>query len=255
MNVAAQPEAKLRIDTPAPGVRLLTIDRPSRRNALDVETYKRLTDAIRAADTDPDVRAIVVTGANGTYTAGNDLADFQGELSPGAGAAMEFLHTIHGCRTILIAAVEGHAVGIGVTMLLHFDFAYAARGAKMRMPFVPLGICPEGGSSLLLPTLAGQKRATELLILGELFDGSVAAESGLVTAAVEDGSSLDHALVAAKKVAALPAESVRVTKHMLKRAQFDLVTTTIDYEAERFKERRASPEAQAAFAAFFSKSK
>lgn len=252
---AAPPEAKVRIETPAPGVRLLVIDRPSRRNALDVETYRRLADAVRAADQDRDVRAIVVSGANGHFTAGNDLADFQGEMSPGASAAMDFLHTINACETVMIGAVEGSAVGIGVTMLLHFDFAYAARGAKMRMPFVALGLCPEGASTYLLPKVAGMKRAAELLILGDLFDGAAAAESRIVSAVVDDGTALDHALATAKKIAAMPADAVRVTKQLLRRGETALIDQTLDYEALRFKERQASPEAQAAFAAFFAKAK
>ncbi|MBN9061694.1 MAG: enoyl-CoA hydratase [Rhizobiales bacterium 65-9] len=255
MSSAAPPEAKLRIETPSQGIRLLVIDRPSRRNALDVETYEMLTHAVQEADRDPAIRAIVVTGAKGSFTAGNDLADFQGTEAPGAAAAMAFLHAINRCETPLIGAVEGHAVGIGVTMLLHFDFAFAARGAKMRMPFVPLGLSPEGGSSYLIPKIAGLKRATELLLLGELFDGAKAAESRIVTAAVEDGTALDHALAVAAKIAALPPESVRVAKHLIRRGDQMIIDETIDYEAERFRERRASPEAQAAFAAFFAKAK
>lgn len=255
MTDAAPPDAKLRIETPEAGVRLLVIDRPSRRNALDSETYRRLTEAVRAADQDAQVRAIIITGANGNFTAGNDLADFQGAVSPGASAAMEFLNTINLCETPLIGAVEGNAVGIGVTMLLHFDFAFAARGAKMRMPFVPLGLSPEGASSYLIPKVAGVKRAMELLVLGELFDGATAAESRIVTAAVDDGTTLDRALATARKIAALPADSVRVAKHLLKRGETAVVGEVIAYEAQRFKERLVSPEAQAAFAAFFAKSK
>lgn len=254
MTVAAQPETKLRIETPSPGVRLLVIDRPSRRNALDLETYQRLTDAVREGDRDPQVRAIVITGAGGHFTAGNDLADFQRNPA-GASRAVDFLHAINECETALIGAVEGNAVGIGVTMLLHFDFAYAARGATMRMPFVPLGLSPEGASSYLIPKIAGQKRAMELLVLGEPFDGTIAAESGIVTAVVDDGTALDRALAVARKIAALPAESVRVAKHLVKRGETAVIRDAIGYEAERFRERLVSPEAQAAFAAFFAKSK
>jgi enoyl-CoA hydratase/carnithine racemase len=251
--MTAAPEAKLRIETPDPGVRLLVIDRPSRRNALDGETYQKLTDAIRSAASDGEVRAIVVTGAGSSFTAGNDLADFMGERPPGAVRAMDFLHAINDCAAPLIAAVEGHAVGIGVTMLLHFDFAYAARGAKMRMPFVSLGLSPEGASSYLIPKAAGRKRATELLLLGEAFDGAAAAAAGLVTSAVEDGTALSHALAVAGKVAALPPQSVRVAKALIRRGEIETVRETLDYEALRFDERRRSPEAQAAFAAFFAK--
>lgn len=247
-------ETKLRVESPEAGLRLLAIDRPSRRNALDVATYDLMTDAILAAQREADVRAVIVTGANGVFTAGNDLADFQGEEPPGAIAALRYLQTIAACEKPLIAAVEGHAVGIGVTMLLHFDFAFAGRGAKLRMPFAPLGISPEGASTYLLPKIAGTKRATELLMLGDGFDGAVAAEAGIVTAAVDDGTALDHALAAARKVAALPPESVRVTKQLLKRADAAVVKETIAHEGEQFRIRRASPEAQAAFAAFFRKS-
>jgi enoyl-CoA hydratase/carnithine racemase len=251
MNATAEP--KLRMDAPSPGVKLLTIDRASRRNALDIETYTRLTEAIRAASDDKETRCVVIAGAHGNFTAGNDLADFQGPLPQGASAAIHFLEAIAACAAPIVAAVEGHAVGIGVTMLMHFDFAYAGRGARMRMPFVPLGLCPEGASSYLIPKAAGLKRATELLILGESFSGAHAAESGIVTAAVDDGAALDHALATAKKIAALPPESVRLTKHLIRRGEAATILETLHYEGERFKERRLSAEAQAAFAAFFAK--
>lgn len=244
-------EQKLRIETPEPGVRLLTIDRPSRRNALDIETYEKLTDAIVAGEA--EARVIVVAGAGGNFTAGNDLRDFQGAPPTGASAAMRFLAAINRCRAPLVAAVEGHAVGIGVTMLLHFDFAFAGRGAKMRMPFVPLGVSPEGASSYLIPKVAGLKRAAELLMLGDGFSGDVAAEAGIVTAAVDDGTALDRAMATARKIAALPPESVRTAKHLIRRGDQSIVQDVMDYEAEQFRQRLASPEAQAAFAAFFAK--
>ncbi|MET0606205.1 MAG: enoyl-CoA hydratase-related protein [Beijerinckiaceae bacterium] len=255
MNAPVEAEPKLRIETPAPGVRLLIIDRASRRNALDVDTYQRLTRAIHEAGADSQCRVILVTGAHGHFTAGNDLADFQGPLPEGASAAIHFLEAINTCEKPLVAAVEGNAVGIGVTMLMHFDFAFAGRNARMRMPFVPLGLCPEGASSYLIPKAAGRKRATELLMLGDVFSGEAAAASGIVNEAVEDGTALHRAQEVAERIASLPPESVRLTKHLIRRGETAIVSETLHYEGERFKERRASPEAQAAFAAFFARAK
>jgi enoyl-CoA hydratase/carnithine racemase len=125
-------------------VRQVTISRPDRRNALDRATYKGLTDAVDAAATEEDVRVIVLTGAKGCFTAGNDIADFadmSGAGQPSAG--VDYLRALSTFPKPIVAAVEGHAVGIGVTMLLHCDLAYAGAGARFRLPFVHLGLCPE----------------------------------------------------------------------------------------------------------------
>lgn len=239
----------------AEGVRQITMNRPDRRNALDRATYQGLIDALAAADADAGVRAIVLTGAGGCFTSGNDIKDFAAAAATGVGAriAIDFLGAISTTKKPIVAAVEGFAVGIGTTMLLHCDLAFAGKGASFRLPFVALGLCPEGGSSYLLPLIAGSKRAAELLMLGEVFSPEVAQEAGLLNAVTEAGEALPLAVEKAKALAALPPQSVALTKLLLKRGSAAATAETIATEARHFGERLMSAEAQAAFAAFLMK--
>lgn len=237
----------------AEGVIQITMNRPDRRNALDRATYQGLIDAIAAAEADAGVRAIVLTGAGGCFTSGNDLKDFAAAGTGGPRVAIDFLTAISTAKKPIVAAVEGFAVGIGTTMLLHCDLAFAGRGASFRLPFVALGLCPEGGSSYLLPLIAGSKRAAELLMLGEAFGPEVAQEAGLLNAVTEEGGALALALAKARALAALPPQSVALTKMLLKRGSAAAVAETIATEARHFGERLMSAEAQAAFAAFLTK--
>lgn len=239
----------------AEGVRQITMNRPDRRNALDRATYQGLIDALAAADADAGVRAIVLTGAGGCFTSGNDIKDFAAATATGVGAriAIDFLDAISTTKKPIVAAVEGFAVGIGTTMLLHCDLSFAGKGASFRLPFVALGLCPEGGSSYLLPLIAGSKRAAELLMLGEVFSPEVAQEAGLLNAVTEAGEALPLAVEKAKALAALPPQSVALTKMLLKRGSAAATAETIATEARHFGERLLSAEAQAAFAAFLMK--
>lgn len=243
----------LHSDEPHDGVRVLTIDRAAKRNALDQKTYRALTQALKDADDDARVRAVIITGAGGHFTAGNDLADFMGDSAGGARAAMEFLYAISTFSKPALAAVEGNAIGIGVTLLQHCDFAFVSANAKLAMPFITLGLCPEGASSLLLPRIAGMKRAADLLMTGRSFDGAFAVECGLANESVEPGTALDHTLAKAKILAALPAGAMQATKQLLRRADADAIRAAIDAEAQLFAQRLQSKEAQAAFMAFFAK--
>lgn len=236
--------------TAAPGVMQITINRPDRRNALDGVTYAGLIAALEAAEADSSVRAILLTGAAGCFTSGSDIRGFQAAAGDGPSIAIQFLTTISTATKPIVAAVEGFAVGIGTTMLLHCDLAFAGKSTVFRLPFVALGLCPEGASSYLLPRVAGSKRAAELLMLGEAFSAADAAEAGIVNAVTEDGASLARALEKASALAALPPQSVALTKMLLKRGQAATVAETIATEARHFAERRLSDEAQAAFAAF-----
>ncbi|WP_341989870.1 enoyl-CoA hydratase-related protein [Azorhizobium sp. AG788] len=242
------------IATPHDGVRLLTISRPARRNALDRATYGALGTALAAADADPAVRVVVLTGAAGCFTSGNDLADFQdsGETIQES-AGLTFLKVLSTLSKPVIAAVEGFAVGIGTTLLLHCDLAYAGAGAKFRLPFVNLGLCPEGASSYLLPRVAGAKLAAELLLLGEGFSAHTALDAGIINAVAPEGGALDLALAKAQALAALPPLSIATTKRLLKAGVAATVAQTLETEAQSFHALRRGPEAQAAFAAFFAR--
>jgi len=160
----------------AAGIVTLRIHRPARRNALDPATYQALAAALRAADADTGVHAIVLTGSEGHFTAGNDLTEFQNR-GGGESAGMAFLRTLVKIETPIVAAVEGYALGVGVTLLQHCDFVYVARNASLRLPFVSLGLCPEGGSSLLLAHLVGQRTASDWLLSGRTITGEQAHEA------------------------------------------------------------------------------
>ncbi len=233
------------------GILTLTISRPEMRNALDGAAYRSLCGALADADRDGAVRAVILTGAGGHFTAGNDLKEFQEPHGAGEPAGIAFLRALVGFGKPLLAAVEGVAVGIGTTMLLHCDFAFAGAGARFRMPFVPLGLCPEGGSTLLLPRAAGPKRAADLLLRGREFGAAEALEAGLLTATTAEGSALARAGEAARELAALPPEAVRASKALLRRAGRQATLEAIDAEMEEFERRLGSEEAQQAFAAFF----
>ncbi len=233
-----------------PGLRLVTMNRPERRNALDRASYGALTDAFAAANGAETVRAVVLTGAGGCFTAGNDLRDFQDTQTEGESPGMVFLAALRDCAKPVVAAVEGHAVGIGATLLLHCDLAYAGAGATFRLPFAALGLSPEGGSSYLLPRIAGSKRAAELLMLAEPFGAETARDAGFVNAVVPEGQALPVALDRARALAALPAQGIAATKQALRRGQEEIVRTALREESEVFHALRRTPEAQAIFAAF-----
>ena len=195
----------IRRTTPSPGLLQLEINRPERRNALNGAAYEGLIAGLADAMADDAVRVVVVTGAERCFTSGNDIADFMTRAEePGGHPAIRFLRAIASFDKPVVAAVEGFAIGIGTTMLLHCDLAYAGRSARFKLPFVPLGICAEGASTLLLPQIAGAKRASEMLLFGEEFSGEAAARDGLVNEAVEDGQALPRALERASALAALP---------------------------------------------------
>lgn len=238
------------VSDPEAGLRLVTIDRPARRNALDREAYGALAEAFAAANREGDLRAVVLTGAGGCFTAGNDLKDFQDVSTEGDSPGLIFLTALRDCVKPVVAAVEGHAVGIGATLLLHCDLAYAGAGARFRLPFTALGLSPEGGSSYLLPRIAGSKRAAELLMLADPFDAETAREAGLVNAVVPEGEALPAALSRARALAALPPAAVAATKQALRRGQDEIVRAALREEAEVFHALRRAPEAQAIFAAF-----
>ncbi|EKT76829.1 enoyl-CoA hydratase [Rhodococcus opacus M213] len=234
-------------DTVYPGIRLLTIDRPAKRNAFDIETYVALAEGIVEADRDHEVRVIVITGSGGVFTAGNDLVDFRDQ--PDSMAAFDLLRTLVATEKPIVAAVEGFAVGIGASMLLHCDLAFAGNSTVFSLPFVTLGLTPEGATTLVLPRIAGVKLATELLMLGKKFTSKRAEEAGLINGAVADGTALAAALETATSLQELPTESVRITKRLLHRDRLE-VLQVIDEEAEYFRKRCHSTEAKAAIAHF-----
>ncbi|CAB3894746.1 enoyl-CoA hydratase-related protein [Achromobacter mucicolens] len=230
----------------------LTIDRQDRRNALDTATYAALTEQISLASADVTLSAVILTGAGDHFTAGNDLRDFQAERGAGDSAGLTFLRALTTADVPVIAAVEGYAIGIGVTLLQHCDFVHIGEGATLRMPFVALGLCPEGASSLLMPRLAG-RRAAQWLMQGKAFTADDAVQAGLATSATPKGQALAEAQATAADLARQPPAALRLTKAMMKRADRQAIQETLDYEAQQFRARLQTEEAQEAFAKFFKK--
>jgi enoyl-CoA hydratase/carnithine racemase len=241
----------------------IEFNRPDKKNAITRDMYLKLAEAFANADSDKSVRVIFITGRGGCFTGGNDVKDFFDhaakknlpENSEERSAGRNFLYTIRSVKKPVVAAVNGHAIGIGVTMLLHFDLVYSSETAEFQIPFVNLGLCPEGGSSLLLPQMMGHKRAAEILLLGEKFDSKKAYELGLINGIFPEDELMDSALEKAGRIAELPAASIILTKSMMKSNNSEILNKIMDYELECFAERLVSPEAQEAFSAFFEKRK
>ncbi|MEI6387498.1 MAG: enoyl-CoA hydratase-related protein [Spirochaetota bacterium] len=236
------------------GIMTVRMVRPEKRNAIDLGMYRSLASALAKADADPGVRVVLLEGSAGNFTSGNDLADFRDPAALGLDSPiLFFVEALHSARKPLVAAVEGLAIGIGVTMLLHCDLVYAGEGARFQLPFVSLGLCPEAGSSQLLPLAAGYRLAAELLILGEPFDGATAQRAGIVNEVVPTGQAGQVARQKALRIAAQPAAALRLAKELLRRGDRQALGATIRLEAEHFRERLLSPEAAEAIAAFAAK--
>jgi enoyl-CoA hydratase/carnithine racemase len=234
------------------GLLTLRLNRPDKKNALTRAMYSHLAEALKLADSDPEINAVLITGSAECFTAGNDIADFiQEPPSSLDSPVFHFMLNLLECSKPVIAAVAGAAVGIGTTLLLHCDLVYISRDAKLRMPFVNLGLCPEFGSSLLLPRLLGQAKAAELLLLGEGFTGEQAAAWGIATEALGSGeAALAKAREMALRFETLPAEAVRISKQLMKAPDRELLRKVIEEEGALFTQRLRSPEALAALTGF-----
>jgi len=232
----------------------IRMNRPERRNAITVAMYAALADAVESAATDQEIRLITIEGAGEDFTAGNDLADFMAELPPPGASDIpvwRLLRALAKNEVPIVAAVHGNAVGIGTTMLFHCDLVIAEDGTRFVMPFVDLGLVPEAASSLLLPRLAGRRRAARYLLLGEAFDPDEALEFGLVSHVAAKGelqSALDAIVLA---LLAKPAQALKLTQRLLRRGPVEEILDRMELENGHFAERLASDEVRQAIAAFF----
>lgn len=235
-------------------VRVLQFSRAERKNAITSEMYGLLADGLLSAADDPAIRVVVVCGNAAGFTAGNDLGDFlnnppRGEETPVA----RFLRAIATFPKPLVAAVNGMAVGVGTTMLLHCDLVYASEDAKLSLPFVNLGLCPEAASSMLLPARAGYARAAEKLMLGEAFGAAEAREMGLVNRVMTLAELKPFAMAQAQKLAAKPMTALMETKRLMRRSTAALVPQTMAEESAVFGRLLTAPAAKEAFTAFLEK--
>lgn len=229
------------------GLLTLAFNRPDKLNALNTAMYQQLGDLLLAAGEDPGVDAIIITGGPHCFSAGNDLRDFLDNPPTNLDSPVfRLMRVVMGLDKPLIAAVSGAAIGIGATLLLHCDQVLVSRSTKLRMPFAPLGVCPEFGSSLLLPRLLGQARAAGLLLGNVLLDGEQAVAWGLANELHEDG---EQCLAAARKLArqlqTYPQAALRISKRLMKDSQRAELEATVARESQLFIECLRTEEARA----------
>jgi len=210
----------------------ITLNRFDKKNALTSDMYRQLAETLKNANTTDSVRCVVIQGDNNCFCAGNDLKDFL--QHPDDFSAMDFIYALNAFTKPLIAAVAGHAVGIGTTLLLHCDMVFAANNSQFKLPFTQLGLCPEAGSSALLPAKMGHARAFELLVLGKTFSAEQAHNYGLINEVCEPEAVLTLAHRTATAIAALPADSVTTSKKLMKQ-EHNSLEATIKTEGEEFK--------------------
>jgi len=236
------------------GVQIIRINRPDKKNALTIDMYAAMNDALRSGDASDEIAVHLITGTEGMFSAGADLKEFLMFATGGERKleAYEFLKTIAQIKKPLIAAVDGLAVGIGTTMLLHCDLVYASPKATFTTPFSNLGMVPEGGSSLLVPRMMGSKRAFEMLCLGQVFSAEKAHGAGLINEIVAADELVDYAVQCGRLLAAKPPEALAMSRDMIRGSEQE-VLDCMAAEIEVFTERLVSAEAREAFTAFFEK--
>jgi len=233
----------------------ITMNRPERRNALNMKLYSRMAETIDSAQRNDEIRVILITGSSRCFTSGNDLEDFV-ENPPtenGNSPVAHFMKALVECPKPVVAAVQGSAVGIGVTMLLHCDLVYVGDSSKFQLPFVNLGLCPEFSSSLILPQLVGHSKACELLMLGEPFDGATAVKFGIANQVVSDDKLMELVEAKCSRLVRQPPSAIRATKKLLRDNQRDIVERVMNKEMMQFGQGLESAEFNEAVTAFFEK--
>jgi enoyl-CoA hydratase/carnithine racemase len=234
----------------------IQINRPEKKNALTQAMYAEMADGLARAETEPGVRVVVLSGTESVFSAGNDISDFLTAFSMDAQSpVVRFLTTLAHFPKAVVAAVNGPAMGIGTTMLLHCDLVYSGRGARYQLPFVNLGLVPEAASSLILPATLGHRRAAALLMLGDPFDAETALGLGIVNGVVEDEAVMETALRAATALAEKPPAALRLTKSLMRQWQMEGVERALAVESGLFAQQLRGPEAQEALSAFMERRK
>lgn len=231
------------------GVLHLVMNRPKKKNALSRGMYQHLMEEVIRASDDEAVSAIVISGEGGVFTAGNDLADFRARATddkPKPSAGLAFIEALMDCETPVIAAVEGLAVGIGTTMLLHVDVVVSGESAKFKTAFLDLGLVPEAASTVTMPLHLGARKATDLLLLGEVITGNEARECGLVSRVVGDGEAVAEALAIAENLTNKPREALRASKRLIRAPWRQQIKDALERERKVFLERLRSEDCRVA---------
>lgn len=251
MTTERSPEPDAALLESGRAVRLLTLNRPSKLNAFDTAMWTDLADALDRATDDPEVAAVVITGAGRAFCSGQDLsemedmADFEGENPP-----ERLMRTLLGYPKPLIAAVNGVAAGFGFSLVAHCDLVFMAASARLNAPFVRIGLSADGALSAVLPERIGWARAARLLLEGGWMDAQGAVDCGLALERCEDGEVLDAALAAAEAIAVHPVEAVRATKELLVAGRVDAWRAALDRESAVFDRLSRSDAHRSAIAAF-----
>lgn len=235
--------------------RVLTIsfDRADKKNAITNEMYTAAEQALLDSADNKDVRVVLFKGEGGNFTSGNDMAAFLSMSAIAEPPVLKFLLALARFPKPVVTAVNGLAIGIGTTMLAHCDYVVAADDVRFKMPFVDLGLCPEGGSSLLFPRFMGHALASELLILGDFFDAQKALHVGLVNKVASVDETLAQAMKVANTLAAKPPAAVRNAKAMLKKEYLKELDEVVIDEIKQLCAMVTGDECQEALAAFAQK--
>lgn len=234
------------------GLLTLCMQRPDKKNALTRAMYAGMAEVLDEAARDSSVRVVLLTGGEHCFTSGNDVSDFLQAPPSGLNSEVfQFMRALFDFPKPVVAAVAGPAVGIGTTLLLHCDLVYVSRDAQLKMPFVNLGLCPEYGSSLILPRLLGHVRAAELLLLGQSFSGEQAAAWGIANQALDDGAAtLGMAREMARRFLQLAPSALADSKRLMRAPDREQLRQVIEEEGALFGQRLRSPEAIEALTAF-----
>ncbi len=216
------------------GVFTIILNRVDKKNALNNMMYKQLGQHFNYAKSNDNIHCVLIHGDETCFCAGNDLQDFIQCSENDSLAALDFLKILNAFNKPIVAAVAGPAVGIGTTLLLHCDMVIAANNTKFKLPFTQLGLCPEGGSSLLLTRLIGQNRAFELMILGDTFSAEQAREYGIANQVCQPNELLSIAEKTAMTIAALPSDAVMTSRKLIRQATQLSLSQVIESEGNEF---------------------
>jgi len=230
----------------------ITMSRFQQKNALSLDMYSELVTALTKYEESAELQVCLILGNEECFCAGNDLKDFlnSGQLNE-AHPTVQFINRIATCQKPVVAAVAGPAVGIGTTMLLHFDYVIAAENAVFQLPFAQLGLCPEAASSYILPNIVGQRIAFELLVMGERFDADRARDFGIVNIVCQPKELKGIALSKTKEIAKLPHEAVIKSKRLIRQNDSETVKAMIELELTYFQQLLDSEECQTRVGKFF----
>lgn len=235
------------------GLMQIIMNRPEKKNALTQQMYGLMADALDQAIADKSVRVVAFKGAGQAFSSGNDLMDFINQPITAESPVFRFIQALAAFPKILAAQVDGAAVGIGTTMLLHCDLVFASEKAFFQLPFTQLGLCPEAASSMLLPRVIGLTRAATFLISGEVINAACALDWGLISAVFPEDSFEAESEKRLKKVAAMPPAALRETRALLRKPLQEKMTRAMLQEVQSFEKALKGPEAAEALRAFIEK--